>query len=69
MLARSTDEDIPVEAGDFRLMSRRALEALLSMPDQARFIRRMVAWIGFKQVPFSYKRDEIFAAVTKYPFS
>ena len=69
MLARSTDVEIPLDAGDFRLMSRRALDALLAMPEQARFIRGMVAWIGFKQVPFAYKRDERFAGVTKYPFS
>jgi len=67
MLSRATDVDIPVDAGDFRLMSRRALDALLAMPEQARFIRGMVAWIGFKQVPFAYKRDERFAGVTKYP--
>ena len=67
MLARATDVDIPVDAGDFRLMSRRALNVLLSMPEQARFIRGMVAWIGFKQVPFQYERDERFAGETKYP--
>ena len=61
MLARATEVDIPVDAGDFRLMSRRALDALLAMPEQARFIRGMVAWIGFKQVPFAYQRDERFA--------
>ena len=67
MLANATDVDIPVDAGDFRLISRRALDALLAMPEQARFIRGMVAWIGFRQVPFSYKRDERFAGTTKYP--
>ena len=69
MLARATDVDIPLDAGDFRLMSRRALDVLLSMPEQSRFIRGMVAWIGFRQVPFSYQRDERFAGETKYPFS
>ena len=69
MLANSTEFDIPLDAGDFRLMSRRALDALLAMPEQARFIRGMVAWIGFKQIPFPYKRDERFAGVTKYPLS
>jgi glycosyltransferase involved in cell wall biosynthesis len=69
MLAGATDIEIPLDAGDFRLMSRRALDALLSMPEQARFIRGMVAWIGFRQVPFPYKRDERFAGVTKYPLS
>ncbi|WP_118858020.1 glycosyltransferase family 2 protein [Sphingomonas mesophila] len=67
LLARATEVDIPVDAGDFRLMSRRALDALLAMPEQSRFIRGMVAWIGFKQVPFAYQRDERYAGVTKYP--
>jgi dolichol-phosphate mannosyltransferase len=69
LLARATDVDIPVDTGDFRLMSRRALNALLAMPEQARFIRGMVAWIGFRQVPLPYKRDERFAGETKYPLS
>jgi len=67
LLSRATDVDIPLDAGDFRLMSRRALDALLAMPEQARFIRGMVAWIGFKQVPFAYDRAERFAGATKYP--
>lgn len=67
LLSRATEVDIPLDTGDFRLMSRRALDALLSMPEQARFIRGMVAWIGFKQVPFAYDRDERFAGETKYP--
>ena len=68
LLSRATEVDIPLDAGDFRLMSRRALEALLAMPEQARFIRGMVAWIGFKQVPLAYDRDQRFAGETKYPF-
>ncbi|MBA3669343.1 MAG: glycosyltransferase family 2 protein [Sphingomonas sp.] len=67
MLSRATEVDIPLDAGDFRLMSRRALNALLAMPEQARFIRGMVAWIGFRQVPFNYDRKERFAGETKYP--
>lgn len=67
LLARATEIDIPVDAGDFRLMSRRALNALLAMPEQARFIRGMVAWIGFRQVPFQYDRAERAAGETKYP--
>ena len=67
LLSRATEVDIPLDAGDFRLMSRRALDALLAMPEQARFIRGMVAWIGFKQVPFPYDRQERFAGETKYP--
>jgi dolichol-phosphate mannosyltransferase len=67
LLSRATEVDIPLDAGDFRLMSRRALNALLAMPEQARFIRGMVAWIGFRQVPFAYDRAERFAGETKYP--
>jgi len=67
LLSRATEVDIPLDAGDFRLMSRRALDALLALPEQARFIRGMVAWIGFRQVPFAYDRDQRFAGETKYP--
>jgi dolichol-phosphate mannosyltransferase len=68
LLSRATEVDIPLDAGDFRLMSRRALDALLAMPEQARFIRGMVAWIGFRQLPFPYDRQQRFAGETKYPF-
>jgi dolichol-phosphate mannosyltransferase len=68
LLDRMTDTPIPLDTGDFRLMSRRALDALLSLPEQARFIRGMVAWIGFRQVPFAYDRAERHAGETNYPF-
>ncbi|HVJ01737.1 MAG TPA: glycosyltransferase family 2 protein [Sphingomonas sp.] len=67
MLDRITDTPIPLDTGDFRLMTRRALDAFLSLPEQARFIRGMVAWVGFKQVPFPYDRHERHAGETKYP--
>jgi dolichol-phosphate mannosyltransferase len=69
LLSRATEIDIPLDAGAFRLMSRRALDALLAMPEQSRFIRGMVAWIGFRQVPFAYDREVRFAGTTKYPLS
>ena len=69
VLDRVTDTPIPLDTGDFRLMSRRALDALLSLPEQARFIRGMVAWVGFRQVPFPYDRHERHAGETKYPLS
>lgn len=68
-LDRVTDTPIPLDTGDFRLMSRRALDAVLSLPEQARFIRGMVAWVGFRQVPFAYDRHERHAGETKYPLS
>jgi len=62
-----TEVDIPEDTGDFRLMSRRAVEALRSMPERYRFIRGMVTWIGYRQVPLAYDRAERFAGETKYP--
>jgi polyisoprenyl-phosphate glycosyltransferase len=65
-LTRLADIAIPLDAGDFRLMSRRALDALRSLPERARFVRGMVAWIGFKQVPFVYDRAERHGGHTNY---
>jgi dolichol-phosphate mannosyltransferase len=67
-LSRLAEIEIPRDTGDFRLMSRRALDALLSLPEQARFIRGMVAWVGFRQVPLVYDRAARHAGQTNYPF-
>lgn len=67
LLDRLVDIDIPKDTGDFRLMSRRALEVLNAMPEQHRFIRGMVSWIGLKQVPLPYDRQKRVAGTTKYP--
>lgn len=66
-LNRMSDTPIPLDTGDFRLMSRRVVDALKSMPEKDRFIRGMVSWIGFKQTKLPYKRAERFAGVSKYP--
>lgn len=68
VLSFLSETKIPENVGDFRLMSRRVLDQLLAMPEQQRFIRGMIAWIGFKQEAFEYERDPRFAGVTKYPF-
>jgi polyisoprenyl-phosphate glycosyltransferase len=67
ILFKLSDIEIPLDTGDFRLMSRRALDALLALPEQARFIRGMVAWVGFRQVPILYDRAERHAGETNYP--
>lgn len=59
--------EIPKDTGDFRLMDRIVVEAFKEMPEQNRFIRGMVSWIGFDQVPIEYNRDDRFAGETKYP--
>ncbi len=66
-LNRLSEVPIPVDCGDFRLMSRRVLDIFLAMPEQHRFVRGMIAWIGFKQVPLLYDRDARFAGESHYP--
>lgn len=63
------DVTIPLNTGDFRLIDRRVVDALLSMPERDRFVRGMVAWVGFRQVAVPYRRKARFAGATKYPFS
>ena len=67
LIARMSSVDIPLDSGDFRLMTRRVVEALGQMPEQHRFIRGMVSWIGFNQVPLLYDREARHAGVSKYP--
>jgi dolichol-phosphate mannosyltransferase len=67
LLERSTDILIPIDTGDFRLMSRRVSDIIAQMPERDRFIRGMVASVGFKQVPFPYERQQRYAGTTKYP--
>lgn len=61
-----SDAEIPNDTGDFRLVSRRALDAVLSMPERARFIRGMFSWAGFRQIGVEYIRNERLAGETKY---
>lgn len=67
LLNRLSDIVIPLDTGDFRLMSRRVVEALRTMPERDRFVRGMVSWVGFRQVALPYRRAERFAGETKYP--
>ena len=53
VIERLADVPIPRDAGDFRLISRRVLDVLLAMPECHRFVRGMISWIGFRQVPLS----------------
>ena len=68
ILRRLVDIDIPLDTGDFRLISRRVLDVLNAMPEHHRFLRGMIGWIGFKQVPLAYDRDARFAGKSGYPF-
>lgn len=59
---------VPLDAGDFRLVDRRALQAFKAMRESNRYVRGMFGWIGFRQEGVHYTRDERFAGQTKYPF-
>lgn len=59
--------DIPTDTGDFRLMSRKVVDAFKQMRERHRFVRGMVPWLGFKSIPLEYDRAERFAGETKYP--
>lgn len=69
LLKQASSLSIPVDAGDFRLMTSRVADLIAQMPERDRFIRGMVASVGFKQVPFLYDRDRRFCGETKYPLS
>ena len=56
-------------SGDFRLLDRRALNALLSMRERSRFLRGMTVWVGYRQAAVPYKRDARYAGETKYTLS
>src|SRR6266511_2914512 len=67
LLRQLTAIEIPLDAGDFRLMSRRAVEALKVVRERNRFMRGLAAWIGFRQTSIAFVRDVRYARKTKYP--
>ncbi|MEO8179218.1 MAG: glycosyltransferase family 2 protein [Deltaproteobacteria bacterium] len=67
MLKRVVGVDIPADTGDFRLMSRRAVLALRGLREANRFVRGLVAWVGFRQTAVLYDRSARFAGDTHYP--
>ena len=64
---RLSKVQLPLDVGDFRLIDRRVVDVLLSMPERDRFLRGMVSWIGFRQVAVMYRRAERHAGASKYP--
>jgi dolichol-phosphate mannosyltransferase len=66
LLGRLTDIEIPGDAGDFRLVDRRALQAMTSMREHNRYLRGMSAWVGFDQTGVQYVRDGRYAGRSKY---
>jgi dolichol-phosphate mannosyltransferase len=66
IFSRLSDLDIPGNAGDYRLLSRRAVDALRRMPERKRFMRGMTVWVGFRQSSVPYDRDARYAGDTRY---
>ncbi|MEU6868473.1 glycosyltransferase family 2 protein [Streptomyces sp. NPDC046876] len=69
LMRRLVGKQVPAQAGDFRLLSREAVEALKSLPDQQQVYRLLVPWLGFPSGEVTYRRGERVAGETKYPLS
>ncbi len=67
LMTRITSVNIPHDTGDFRLLDRRVVDALVKMREHHRFMRGLSAWVGFRQEAVLYERHERFAGTTKYP--
>ena len=63
-----SDVEIPKDTGDFRLVDKKVVEVINSMPEHNKFIRGLFSWVGFKQYAYEYKRNERIAGKSKYPF-
>ena len=62
-----SDVDIPKDTGDFRLVDRKVVDIINSLPEHNKFLRGLFSWVGFEQTAFEYERKERFAGKTKYP--
>ncbi len=67
LIRRLSNVDIPADTGDFRLLSRRVVEALKATRERSRFVRGLVSWVGFRQTGVRFVRDERVTGETKYP--
>lgn len=68
-LRRNSEVNLPVDIGDFKLLSRKVVDVLNLMPERQLYMRGMSAWVGFKQVGIEYVRDPRAAGISKYPWA
>ena len=66
LLNKLSEVPLPVDTGDFRVIDRKIIEAFNALPERNKYIRGLISWMGFKQVPYYYERDARFAGDTKY---
>lgn len=64
-----SEVEFPLDTGDFRLIDRNIMEQFNRLKEKGKYIRGLISWIGFKQVPFYYEREARIAGKTKYPLS
>jgi len=69
LINKITGVNIPLDTGDFRLLDRKAVDALRQIREHHRFMRGLSVWIGFRQTGVTYVREERYAGETKYPLS
>ena len=69
LIRKMTTIEIPLDTGDFRLISRRVVTDLQRLEEQSRFVRGLVTWVGYNQTPVLYDRDRRYGGETKYPLS
>ncbi len=62
-----SDVEIPKDTGDFRLVDRKVVDTINSLPEHNKFLRGLFSWVGYKQYAYEYERQERFAGKTKYP--
>ena len=67
MINKLSDIEIPKNTGDFRLVDRKVVDVVNSLPEHNKFLRGLFSWVGFKQYAYEYERKERFAGKTKYP--
>lgn len=67
IIRRLSSTEMPLDVGDFRLLDRQVVDALAAMPEQDRYLRGMIGWVGYRQAEVRFNRDERVAGVTKYP--
>lgn len=64
-----SDVPLPINTGDFRLVDKKVLENYKQLKERNKYIRGLISWMGFKQIPYYYVREPRFAGETKYPLS
>ena len=68
-MSHITEVEMKIDSGDFRIIDRKAINALNMLPEQHRYMRGLASWIGFHQTTIEYVREARYAGETKYPFS